>query len=444
MTRAMGMGLWHCRIAAMYAAAYVWRGLLFRTTFIAITGSMGKTTAKECLAAILSARAPTVSSQANQNDYSGVPRSLLRVRPWHRFAVIEVAANGLGLMRRSSRLVRPDIAIVLLVARNHMKNFRTLEKVAAEKALLLARLRPGGTAILNGDDPRVAAMAQSLQRKVVWFGTAPSLDYRAEAVSSNWPRRLSFELSAGAERKTVQTRLVGGHWKSPLLASVAAANVCGVSLDDAIRAVGEIEPIPARMQPIRLSTGAIVVRDELDGSIGALASAFAAFEAATADRKILVLSGVTDSTLGPRDRYRKLGRDVARIFGIAVFIGGDSAHGVNGAIAAGMRTESAHGFASFAQALDFLGTELRTGDLVLLKGRATDHLTRLAYALVGPIQCRLPRCEKRIVCDLCPELGALTPLKPEPEPSLHTAARWQHSPTAEVEPGKPPPSPSRC
>src|SRR5262245_24705740 len=92
--RKLGLGLWCIRVGFLYAGAYIWRTLLFRTTFIAITGSMGKTTAKECLAAALESTYSTVSSFANQNDYAGVPRTLLRARPWHRFAVVEVAANG--------------------------------------------------------------------------------------------------------------------------------------------------------------------------------------------------------------------------------------------------------------------------------------------------------------------------------------------------------------
>jgi UDP-N-acetylmuramoyl-tripeptide--D-alanyl-D-alanine ligase len=420
--RAAGMAVWHSRVAFMYAAAFVWRRLLLRTTFIAITGSMGKTTAKECLAGILGARYRTACSVANQNDYSGVPRSLLRVRPWHRVAVIEVAANGLGLMRRSARLVRPDIAIILLVARNHMKNFRTLENVAAEKATLLARLRPQGIALLNGDDPRVAAMARPVRQRLVWFGSSPAFDYCAEAASSSWPQRFSFQLHAGPERRTVHTRLVGTHWKNSVLAAIAAANLCGVSLDDAIAEVARIEPAPARLQPVRLPCGAVIIRDELDGSIGALAKAFDVFASAAAERRILVLSGVTDTSRGPRDRYRTIGRSIAGAFDIAVFIGNAANHGVRGAVAAGMKPENVHGFVSLWDAREFLAKELRRGDLVLLRGRLVDHLSRLSFALTGPIACHRAHCEKRIICDLCPELGAVTPLQPETAPLTHIAA----------------------
>jgi len=439
--RGMGMVLWHSRVALMYAAAWLWRTLLFRTTFIAITGSMGKTTAKECLAGILGARYPTVFSAANQNDFSGVPRSLLRVRPWHRFAVIEVAANGRGLIHRSARLVRPDIAIILLVARNHMKDFRTLENVAAEKSMLLARLRRSGIALLNGDDSRVAAMAGPLGQRVVWFGSSPAFDYCAEAASSNWPERFSFQLCTGAERRTVHTRLVGTHWKYSVLAAIAAANLCGVSLQDAIAEAGRIDPVPARMQPIRLPCGAVVIRDELDGSIDAQAKAADFFASAAAERRILILSGVTDTSRSPRDRYRTIGRSIAGVFDMAVFIGDMADYGVRGAVAAGMSPASVHAFISLWEAREFLAKELRRGDLVLLRGRVVDHLPRLAFALAGPIACHRAHCEKRIVCDLCPQLGAVTPLEPEPAPSTCITAQPQPGSTQEAaQPPRPSPA----
>ena len=107
------------RHVARVALAWVWRRLMFRTTVVAITGSVGKTTAKECLAAVLAARGPTLKTLDNQNDGPGVPRTLLRLRPWHRFAVIEVGTATPGLVRRSARLVGPHVAIVLNVAHTH-------------------------------------------------------------------------------------------------------------------------------------------------------------------------------------------------------------------------------------------------------------------------------------------------------------------------------------
>jgi UDP-N-acetylmuramoyl-tripeptide--D-alanyl-D-alanine ligase len=420
--RQLRMAVWHCRVALMYAAAYVWRPLLFRTTFIAITGSVGKTTTKECLSAALAGRYPTVKSPENRNDYSGVPSSLLRVRPWHRFAVIEAAANGLRLMQRSAPLIRPDVAIILQVNRHHMKNFRTLENVAAEKAVLLAALRPSGVAVLNGDDPRVVQMAVGLKQRVVWFGDSPSFDYWGEQPASMWPSRLSFTIHAREESASVQTQLIGTHWRHSVLAAIAAAHVSGVPLRDAAAAINQVAPAPGRMQPASLSSGATMIRDDFDGSIDTMAPAFEAIACAAASRKILVMTDVSDSSSNSRIRLHRMGKEIARVFDSAVFIGDTSHHGVRGAVNAGMSSDRARQFWDWPEAAEFLQHELRKGDLVLLKGRVMEHITRLYFALLGPVSCRKVSCQKRIICDLCPELGSLIPLQPAPTPVTDIAS----------------------
>jgi UDP-N-acetylmuramoyl-tripeptide--D-alanyl-D-alanine ligase len=418
--RKASLALWHVKVALMYAAAFGWRRLLFRTTFIAVTGSVGKTTAKECMAAIFASQGPTLATFANQNDYSGVPRTLLRVRPRHRFAVIEVAGTGFGLMRRSARLVRPDVAVVLVVARTHMKEFRTLDHTAGEKARLLAALRPNGVAVLNGDDPRVAAMGSSTKQRVVRFGTSQAFDYWAECISSKWPDCLSFRLHTGLlniseESHWVQSQLVGTHWRHSLLGSLAAAHVCGVPLADAIQAVARVRPTTARMQPAVLPCGAVVIRDEFNGSIDTLEQALTFLEEASAQRKILVWSGVTDTPSRPRDRITKLAKRVSRINGRIVFVGVDAHRDLPVALAAGIPPENVHGFGELHQAAEFLRMELGHGDLVLLRGRLTDHISRLYFGLIGSVECRKSRCDKKILCDMCPELGAI-PDASAPEP----------------------------
>ncbi|MGD0200242.1 MAG: UDP-N-acetylmuramoyl-tripeptide--D-alanyl-D-alanine ligase [Bryobacteraceae bacterium] len=404
--RRAGLSLWHFKCFLMYLAAFLWRRLLFRTTFIAITGSMGKTTAKECLAAALSSRFPTAKTFGNQNDYWGVPRSLLRVRPWHRFAVIEVATARHGLMKRSARLVRPDVAVVLNVARAHVNNFRTLDGVAAEKAELLAALPAGAVAVLNGDDPRVAAMANPSRHRITWFGSSPAFDFQAECLSSRWPERFSFRLRAGSESRQVQTRLLGTHWKDSVLGALAAAHVCGVALSAAVESISLIEPGPGTMQPNQLPCGAIVIRDELSGSIGTLRQALEVLAQSSAARKLLVISDVTDTSQKPRKRLAQIGREAAAVAGSVVFIGDRAGHGVRGAVAAGMDPQSAHGFGFLQAAAEFLKAELRPGDLVLLKGRTTLHLSRIYFAQIGTVECWKVDCEKTFLCDRCPELGA--------------------------------------
>ena len=201
-----------CHLQLLYLLAYLWRWLLFRTTFIAITGSVGKTTTKEYIAGIFSAHFSTAKTLYNQNDIYGVPQTILRVRPWHRFAVVEIGTDRPGLISRSARLLRPDIAIVLAVARTHTNIFLTLDDTATEKAHILETLPPYGLAILNADDPRVQKMADSCRCRVKTFGRSAGLDLWADEVSSKWPARLTLRVHTESETQWVKTNLVGEHW----------------------------------------------------------------------------------------------------------------------------------------------------------------------------------------------------------------------------------------
>ena len=389
----------------MYAAAYVWRRLLLRTTFIAITGSVGKTTTKECIAAILSAYFPTAKTLRNQNDRYGVPRTILRVRPWHRFAVLEVATNQPGLMRKWARLVRPHIAIVLTIARTHTMSFPTIEDTVAEKAQIVKQLSDKSVAILNAEDPRVLGMAAGCRAQIKTFGRSAGLDLWADDVSAKWPARLALQVHAGPQSEWIKTNLVGLHWVNSVLAALLAALCCGIRLSDSARVLERVQPFPARMQPVLLPSGAIMIRDEYNSSPPTLEAALRSFENFEASRRVLVISGFSDSPENSRTRLRHLGKRAYEIADVAIFINREHGHqAVKAAIAAGMTPELVRNFTRLEDAAEYLKTELRKGDLVLLKGRTTDHLSRLFFAQFGPIGCWKTVCRKTINCDHCEEL----------------------------------------
>ena len=144
---------------------------------IGITGSVGKTTAKEAIAAVLGALAPdsaVFKNRANYNGLYGLPIALGELRPEQRIAVLEMAADHLGEIGRLARIAPPDIAVVTTVEPAHLEAFGSLEAIAREKGDLVAALRPAGLAVLNADDPRVLAMAERTSARVITFGTCPN------------------------------------------------------------------------------------------------------------------------------------------------------------------------------------------------------------------------------------------------------------------------------
>ena len=289
------------------ALAFVWRRLLFRTTFVAITGSLGKTTTKECVAACLATRYRVASPRGNQNSDAQLALAVLRVRPWHRYAVLEVAAGRPGRMARRIPFVRPDISVVLCVARTHTVAYPSLEACAAEKTLLVGALRPGGLALLNADDARVTAMAAPAGSTVRRFGARADADVRGEAISARWPERLSARVTVGGETQIIQTQLVGAHWMPAVLAAVAVACHAGVSLAEAASALRRVEPAIGRLQPVILPVGATVLRDDYNGTVDTVDPALRVLAEADVTRRVLLVSDFSDFGKNRIYRLRYLG-----------------------------------------------------------------------------------------------------------------------------------------
>jgi UDP-N-acetylmuramoyl-tripeptide--D-alanyl-D-alanine ligase len=386
-------------------AAWLWRRALRGTTFVAVTGSLGKTTTKECLAAVLGTRLRTARSRGNQNSTLGVALNLLRVRPWHRVAVLEVGAAMPGQMARSARLVRPDVAVALNVRPTHTIAYRDLAAHAAEKARLLAALAPGGLAVLNGDDPHVAAMAGHVPGDVVRIGSSPAFDVWADEVTAPWPAGLGFRVHLDGARRRVETQLLGTHWLPGALAALAVARHLGIGLADAAGALAAVRPFRGRLEPVRLPAGATLLRDDYNASVEAFDSAAAVLRGAAGVRRVLVVSDISDAGGNRKHRLRHLARVAAESADVLLVIGESAAFGRREAIRAGLPPAGVHAAATVAEAARLLPTLLAPGDLVLLKGRTTDHVSRLFFAQVGRVDCWKAACPKRIPCDECWELG---------------------------------------
>jgi UDP-N-acetylmuramoyl-tripeptide--D-alanyl-D-alanine ligase len=264
---------WLCYAVALSGLALLWRRLMRRTTFIAITGSVGKTTTTAALETLLSSRFAVNASRDGFNGRQAMAATILRTRLRHRFAVVEIGTKLPGALKRAAWEVDPDIVVVLTVARTHTDRFPTLEHTAAEKAQLLARVGRRGLAVLNGDDPRVPAMALCCRSRVVTFGSSSHYDLWAGEASSVWPDRLSFRAHWGSQSRWVRTRLVGEHWLTPALAALAAAMGSRLDLESAASALETVEPCRARLQPVSLPSGATLLRDDFNPTIASFPAA---------------------------------------------------------------------------------------------------------------------------------------------------------------------------
>jgi UDP-N-acetylmuramoyl-tripeptide--D-alanyl-D-alanine ligase len=248
-------------------------------------------------------------------------------------------------------------------------------------------------------------MAANLKRRVRLTGTANNFDFWIDGISSRWPDRLRFRIHWGDQICDIETQQVGAHWAPALTAALAAAHSLGVQMSDAARAVRQTPPYAGRMEAISLPNGAVLIRDDYNGSIDTLEASLRVLREAEVIRTVLVITDVADSGMNRHHRLKYLASAVSGWLGVLVLCGPEHEYGRRRAIEAGMSPDRVNSFATLVEVAEFLKRGLKSGDLVLLKGRTTDHVARLFFAQLGTLSCWREHCQKTMLCDTCWELG---------------------------------------
>ena len=214
-------------------------------TFIGVTGSSAKTTTAALLGHILKGH-DSVTERVDSNTLMPLANTLRRPLK-DRYVVAELGLSKVDSIRLMAELLKPDVAIVTLIDLEHYSVFRTREAVAAEKGMLVSNIRPGGFAVLNADDQYVMAMAERTVERIVTFGQATGVAYRATDIHAAFPERLSLTIEWRGGRLALQTRYVAEHFWLPVTAAVAAALELGAPPETVAEQVAGCEPFPNRL-----------------------------------------------------------------------------------------------------------------------------------------------------------------------------------------------------
>jgi len=394
--------------------ARIYRPRLNGVTFIGVTGSAGKTSTTSMIAAILKT-AGSVKSSGSGNQLHNIAQAVMATRPSDDFYVMELGAGRRGAFGPMVRLLAPSIGVVTTVGEDHFKAFGSREAIAVEKGKLIAALPPEGTAVLNIDDPLVWAMREGCKGRLISFGLSDGADLQARDIHAAWPERLSFTVRYKSEDHRVQTQLCGRHWVTATLAALAAGLAAGVPLAEAVKAVAQVPPRPARMEPVTTPDGITFLRDEWKAQLWAMPTIFDFLRDAKASRKVVVIGTLSDYHGERRTKYNAIGQEALKVADVVMFVGSMATHGLRAQrFAAKGQTLTA--FPNARQASDALQDMLRPGDLVVLKGSGTgDHLGRLYHARIGPVACWRMDCGKATLCEGCLELR---PKQSEPSAAL--------------------------
>ena len=343
-----------------------------RPRVVAITGSNGKTTTKEMLAAILEralGAGRVLRTTGTQNNLVGLPLTLLRLADDDAVAVVELGMNGPGEIWRLAEIAEPDVGVITCVAPAHLERLGSLHGVAEAKAELYRRLRPSATAVVNADDPLVAAAADAFPGRKVPFGTLAGLPVAAAGIVDRGLEGIDFRLVLERREAPVRLAVPGRHNVTNALAAAAAAHVLGVELELVRAGLEAFQPPGMRMEVTQLPTGVTVLNDAYNANPASMAAALRTLATSRGRRRLAVLGEMRELGTEAARAHRELGTTAAAANLDALFLLGEHAEEVRaGADAAGMPADRIIVTHSHDDLAARLGAQCRPGDLVLLKG----------------------------------------------------------------------------
>jgi UDP-N-acetylmuramoyl-tripeptide--D-alanyl-D-alanine ligase len=357
-------------VAALQRLA-AWARQRWGRTIVGVTGSAGKTTTKDVIAALLATHYRTGKTTGNYNNYLGLPLSLLRLPDQAEVGVIELGMNHAGEIRDLARLAKPQIGVVTNVGYAHIEAFDSVEGVALAKRELIEALPSNGTAVLNADDPKVAGFADVHRGRVVTYGTVAGATLRAENIILN-ANGVAFD-AAGVH---FRGNLMGRHGMLNILAGLAVASLFEVSLQDLAGPVSELKPGPMRGER-HVWRGITILNDCYNSNPDAVRFMIDVLKDEPAQRRIAVLGEMLELGRWAEALHREVGGYLANA-GIDVLVGirGAGSFAIDAAISGGLSSHAAYFFNEPEEAGAFLRGFVRPGDAVLFKGSRGSHVER--------------------------------------------------------------------
>ena len=400
-----------CFWPALYLMAAVYRRIWIPSCqIIVVVGSFGKTTTSQAIAHTLGCGA---WSQIEWNNRPGAALRMLRLRRHHRFSVLELGIDGPGQMSGVARMIRPDVVVVTSIGSEHLKQFKSLEVTRAEKSRILEGMTNEGLVILNGDDPNVFWMSKQTKGQIVTCGFSKLNQIRAEDVEFGFPPTMSLRVIEDRGKFELKTRLTGHSMVFSLLAAYAVAKSAGIDTGETVQRLAELQPGERRMEVQPLLHGAWALVDDCKSLPETIDSALRTLAEIPAVRTIVVMGEVGGLMGKPRDidaSCFQYGVKLGKAADLLLLLTRDPQQKSaikKGAVESGLSLENLSDEESLTEAIAYLRRILQPGDLVLFKGRFSERLVRIVFALQGrDVSCWVTTCEPRLLsCHRCPNLS---------------------------------------
>lgn len=340
---------------------------------VGITGTVGKTTAKEVAGRIIGTRFRTHRSPGNLNSREGMPLALMSLRTDHEVSVLELAMDRAGEIVELCAIAEPTVGIVLNIGLTHAEKLGSIEAIAREKLSLARWLREDGTAILNADDPRVAAGVAGLRARVITFGGDANAMLHRGPITDRGHAGTRFDVTWEGVTRTVESPLPGAHLVSGLLAAMAAGLALGMTLDETVEGARHTAG-SARMQTLRGRDGSTILDDRYNSSPASLAGALE-YLAGLPGRHIALLGKMAELGEASEAEHRRLGAIAAGTTDVLITFGPECEALASGARDAGHR--DVRWFATRDEAAAEARAILREGDTILVKGSRSEELEQV-------------------------------------------------------------------
>jgi len=347
----------------------------------AITGSNGKTTVKEMIAAIIALNYQVLFTQGNFNNDIGVPLTLLRLHEQHQYAVIEMGANHQGEIAYTCRYVRPDVAVITNVGAAHIEGFGSIEGVAKAKAEIIQALAAEGVAILNAGD-QFYPMWRELagQRKILSFGLTRDADVRAEKIMTQLHGqqfKTSFDLVVAGKRVPISLALAGEHNVINALAASAACIALGIELEQIQAGLQNVKAVNGRLQLFESGSGIKLINDSYNANPASLAVALEVLKQCPGERW-LALGAFGELGADSADRHSEMGLQIKKAGVQRLFATGVMAKNTIQAFG-----EGGDFYTSKEDLIEAIKKEITPGQILLVKGSRAQKMEVVVNALLG-------------------------------------------------------------
>ncbi len=369
-------------LVALGEIARSWRRK-YKTPVVALTGSNGKTTTKEMIAACLETTFPILKTKGNLNNLIGVPLTLLTLTERERVVVLEMGMNVPGEIRRLTEIAEPDVGLITNIQTVHLEGMGSLERLKEEKGELYRRMRRDGTILVNQDDARVVDLASDYPGQKITLGIEHPADVMATEVRLEGAEGTSFTLILEGEVVEIRLPLLGRHFIPNALSAMAVACLFGVEVKEAKKALENFQPFPMRMEVVPLQGGMTVINDAYNANPYSMEFALETLvEVKDKGRTIAVLGDMLELGNFTKEAHQRIGQKVSQLsIDFLVAMGEEAPVVIESAIRYGFPKERAQVVESHSEAVSLIKRIIQNGDWILVKGSRRMTMEKIVEGL---------------------------------------------------------------